>query len=378
MSTVEAVKPRGGSVRPNRDGSHNTPTIGKLWAGQIFGTNTGKIFAEFENTEIGFSGVLRLLDDRFGIAVYDVNGTFDGVTVEFEGKPKQAAEDVGLTSIRAKASLTPEGNLRGQWESEAGTGGTFVAFPHDTPHQESPAPGALPERLHTATRKLGAIRLYRADVIELIAFLGRDFTAPRVVVTYYERGNEISVHASQFEKYFDRLGELRFLKLWVQEPEAYGLNRNASIELNADGVNEVRTQGVQESWVIGKAESLASRLRLNEKALFTTFRKYGLNINGILFLIALVLLPELPLGRRTVFIVILFAMFVTVMKVHEKAIPNAAIYLSAREPSAVERAWPQIISWMVAATSAFVAAIAYGLLKGELGDALNWLGAAFR
>ena len=96
------------------------------------------------------------------------------------------------------------------------------------------------------------------------------FAAPRVVVTYYERGNEISVYATQFQQDLDRLGELRFLKLWVQEAEAYGFNRSASIELNADGINEVRTQGVQESWVTGKAEALASRLRLNEKALVFT------------------------------------------------------------------------------------------------------------
>jgi hypothetical protein len=344
--------------------------IGKLWAGQIYGTNTGKLFVEFQNGEQGFSGLLRFLDDRFGIAIFEVTGTFDGTTVEFEGKPKQAAEGVELGSVQAKATLTPEGNLRGQWETTIGTGGTFVAFPHDTPQQERPAPGMLPERIHTATRNLGAIRLYRADVVELIAFLGRDFKAPRVIVTYHERGNEISVYADHFLNELDRLGELRFLKLAVQEPDAYGINRVASIELNAHGVNEVRAQGVQEAWVIGKAEALAAQLRQRQKALSTTFKKHGLNLNGLLFLIGLILLPELPLQRRIAFVFILLVIVLAFAKFHEKVIPNAAIYLSAREPNTLERAWPQLISWLVAATSGLVAAIAYGLLKGEL----NWLG----
>ena len=55
------------------------------------------------------------------------------------------------------------------------------------------------------------------------------FAAPRVVVTYYERGNEISVYATQFQQDLDRLGELRFLKLWIQEAEAYGFNRGSVI-----------------------------------------------------------------------------------------------------------------------------------------------------
>ena len=49
-----------------------------------------------------------------------------------------------------------------------------------------------------------------------------------------------------------RLGTLRYLKLLIQEPEAYGINRLAVVELNAAGANEVRVQGVQESWLWGK------------------------------------------------------------------------------------------------------------------------------
>jgi hypothetical protein len=95
----------------------------------------------------------------------------------------------------------------------------------------------------------------------LIGFVGRDFSqGSRVVVTYYDRGNEISKYANEFMDDPSKPDELRYLKLVIQEPEAYGINRFVSVELTADGANEIRIQGVQESWVRGKAETVASFL----------------------------------------------------------------------------------------------------------------------
>ncbi|MBI3703441.1 MAG: hypothetical protein HY244_06245 [Rhizobiales bacterium] len=258
--------------------------IGKLWAGKLFGTNMGNLFVELNSTDGEFSGTVRFLDDRFGLVLYSINGKFDGTAVEFTGKATQAPEGIVTGEISAKGILTPEGQLRGQWSSTLGTGGTFILHPHDSSGDGTPATGLLPERLHMATRHVGAIRLYAEDVQELIGFLAKDFSQGRVIVTYRERGNEISRYASDPQSDLARLGELRYLKLLIQEPEAYGINRFALVELNASGVNEIRVQGVQESWVVGKAESVASLLRTHQKTLSTTFRTFGLNINGLLAL----------------------------------------------------------------------------------------------
>jgi hypothetical protein len=55
------------------------PKIGKLWAGGIAGTNTGKVLAEFEHTDDRVTGTLRVRDDQFGLSIYSVSGTFDGL-----------------------------------------------------------------------------------------------------------------------------------------------------------------------------------------------------------------------------------------------------------------------------------------------------------
>lgn len=342
--------------------------IGRLWAGKLFGTNTGNLAAEFDSTDTGFTGKVRFMDDQFGPVVYEVTGTFDGTTANLSGNAIQAPSGVQTGTVTAEVSLTPEGHLRGQWSTSMGTGGPLILFPHDAADKtQTSGSFTLPEQLHVANRTLGAIRLYLDDLQELIGFLRRDFAQDReVVVTYVERGNQISKYARDFLPTASHVGELRYIKLVIQEPEAYGINRYAQVELNATGENEVRVQGVQESWVIGKAEAIASHLRSHQKTLVTSFRKYGLNINGALFLIALVLLPELPLARRFAFLIVLIVVLAIILRLHTRFIPNVAIYLSDPKPGFFAQAWPQILSWLIAASAALFAAIVYGLLSGQL------------
>jgi hypothetical protein len=338
-------------------------SIGRLWAGKIFGTNTGNVALEISGEDPALSGTIRFLDDSFGLVVYAMKGSFDGTALIATGEAVQAAPNIVNGTLEIKAALTPQGELRGEWTSTIGTGGTFHLFPHDAPARiENPS---LPERMHTAVRTLGAIRLYADDVRELIGFLRRDFN-PRlkVVVTYVQRGNEISRFGPDFEADIDRLGDLRYLKLSITEPDAYGVSRVASIELNANGANEVRTQGVQESWVVGKAEAISAELRRHQKTLTSGARRFGLNFNSVLGTVTLVLLPELTVVRRAIFIALIVLVSWTFSRLHARLVPNTLVHLTSK-PTTFERAWPQMLSWIIAVTAGVVASIAYGVLKGD-------------
>jgi hypothetical protein len=107
------------------------------------------------------------MDDRFGLVLYSIAGTFDGTKIEFKGDVTQAPDGITNGQITARGTLTPEGQLRGQWSSTIGTGGTFTLHPHDDTSDTSSSAGLLPERLHVATRTIGALRLYTEDVQEL-------------------------------------------------------------------------------------------------------------------------------------------------------------------------------------------------------------------
>src|SRR3546814_10007203 len=115
-----------------------------------------------------------------------------------------------------------------------GTGGTFKLWPHMT--EVPAASGALvPEQLNTTTRSVGTVRLYAEDVRNLVNEISRDFTQNRVVITYPDKGGQKNIYSDQFEVSLQNLPEIRYLKLSIQEPELYGINRMAMIELSAWG-----------------------------------------------------------------------------------------------------------------------------------------------
>jgi hypothetical protein len=80
-------------------------TIGRLWAGHIYGTNTGKVFVEITGEGESLKGILRLNDTDYGLAVYQVAGSFDGTTLRLEGDVSETQEGVQHGHIKIGGSL---------------------------------------------------------------------------------------------------------------------------------------------------------------------------------------------------------------------------------------------------------------------------------
>ena len=340
------------------------PTLGRLWAGRIFGTNTGNFFLEVESSPDGvLTGTLRLMDTLAGLTVYRVTGSFDGTTVRFEGDSAQAeaSQGVSIGTVHATGTLTPQGHIRGTWTSSIGTAGTLEAYPHDqaVPDQRTVA-GAPPEQFYTSTIAIGAVRIYGADLWELVEFIRRDFVVGRLVVTYAIRGTEVTKYLEDFRTEAATLGQLRRFKLAIQEPEAYGINKVVVLELIPFGQNEIRVQGINESWVTGKAEATARMLRKFEKPLVTTYKKFGLTLNQLIVLAMLVLIPAIQfLWQRAMFVVAVVLLLQSLVWLHQRFIPNVTLYLSEEEPTVVQRAWPTILSFVIGVVASLVAALLF-------------------
>jgi len=61
-------------------------TLTKLWAGRVYGTNTGNLFLTFDETGPRLSGTLRFRDTDLGVAAYRLEGTFEDA-IELTGSP---------------------------------------------------------------------------------------------------------------------------------------------------------------------------------------------------------------------------------------------------------------------------------------------------
>jgi hypothetical protein len=259
------------------------PSLGKLWAGRVFGTNTGNFFLEVTSSPDGaLTGTFRLMDSLAGLILYRVTGTFDGSVVMFSGSSTGVDGGQGVDeTFEARGTLTPAGNIQGTWSSSIGTAGSFEAFPHDQASvPTAPAQPTVvtqpPEQLYTSSISVGAVRLYGDDLWQLVTSIRKDFLVGRMVVTYSIRGNEVTKYLEDFKDEASTLRKLTRLKLTIQEPEAHGINKLVVLDLPALGQNEIRVQGINETWVTGKAEATMRMLRSFESGLVTTYKKFGL------------------------------------------------------------------------------------------------------
>lgn len=341
--------------------------LGKNWNGHIYGTNTGNVAVALEGDDSAISGLIRFNDSLLGISVFDATGHFSGGNLTLVGKPQgELPSDVTLGQLTINGALTSEGRIDGEWLSTIGSGGTFQLWPHSYQNKDR-NPLLIPEQLNTSFRTLGAIRLYGDDVRTLIAQLLKDFSDKRAVVTYVERGIEKSIFSGEFDGILDKLSELRYLKISVQEQEMYGLNRNAMIEFSATGENTIRVQSVQEAWARGKAEVISDHVQRYQPIIATQFRKFGLTVNLVIAVTAFAALPGLQgFYQRLLFASSIVGIQGIIAFLHSRYVPNFILFPAARRSSRLGTLAPVILSWGFTVCGAILAAIVYGFLKGEL------------
>lgn len=335
-------------------------TLGELWAGHIYGTNTGKVFLEISGPNENLVGTLRLADDQFGLAVLKVSGSFSDGVLKLGGHVTEAPEGVTVGEVAATAKLQQNGALSGEWKSTLGTGGAFQLFPHVGTRESALQPTG-PEQLYTTTRDLGVLRLYKNDILGLIASLKSKFPTSKVVVSHTQRGADLARYADEFEASLGSVDRLQWIKLNVQATDSPNTPRIVTIDLGPK-FNRVVTQGADESWVLGEAEAISSSLQLREQRLSTRIGKYGVNLNVLIALAVLVVLPELPLLQRAGFTALVIMLLWLAANAQRAWIPNFLAEFNEPSPSALARAWPSILSWLISMTAALAAAIVYRLL----------------
>lgn len=335
------------------------------WAGRLYGTNTGNIFIGLKQEGAAVSGKVRFLDDRFGLTIFNGQGTF-GDKLSLELTPIQSPEGIAVGNARVIAQLQPDGTLAGTWETVIGTAGTFRAWPHGDAFAQDTTSKGEPEQVFNRNIEIGAIRLFSKDLERLLEVVKKDFTQGRLIVTYPQRGNHVTKYAEMFLKQMSELGETRELKIAIQEPESGGINRTVNVDLLEQGNSAVRVSGTNESWVVGKAESISKALRQYQSNVITGYRKYGLNLNSVIFLAMLVFIQDIPtILNRIFFVIAILTLLYILLGIHKKAIPNTIVFLEDKQPSSFQRVWPSIVSWLIGISSSLVAAFIYQLLTSS-------------
>jgi hypothetical protein len=91
--------------------------------------------------------------------------------------------------------------------------------------------------------------------------------------------------------------------------------------------------------------------------------KYGLSAYMIIFYAAFAFMPELPLYSRLAFLAAAIMLLIWAQYFQRRWVPIALVHLSARQPSVWQRAWPSILSLLIATGATFLGALAFELIR---------------
>lgn len=104
-----------------------------------------------------------------------------------------------------------------------------------------------------------------------------------------------------------------------------------------------------------------------QRKLATQFRKFGLTVNVMITVAALAALPGLPtFWQRLAFGTSALVVQSLITVFHRRYVPNFILFPTKQKPSWIGRLVPGAASWAITLIGAVLAAIIYGLLKGEL------------
>jgi hypothetical protein len=338
-------------------------TLGKLWAGRAYGTNTGNLFAEFEDRTDGLGGTLRFNDDRLGVVVFEVQGSYDGNSLRFTGTPTMVPANQVAGTIQAEGTVAANGSIRGRRSSALGSGGIFELFPHDLPNAV-PEGTRPPEQVQTATAKVGALSLGLEDLRGLVDVIGREFTTGRAVISYTQEGREILRWAADFLAAEPDRAVVRDLRVMIQEPDNQGGARSATVQLSGQGENTITVQATNETWVLGKLEAVTRYLRSRENRASTYFRRFAGHFGSVLFFGFIAATPSIAeLHLRLVFAATMLVLLTALNWIHRHLVPNASITFGSLKTS--PGLGGLILSVLVNAAGSMIAAVAFYLLVGS-------------
>jgi len=333
----------------------------KRWAGKAWGTNIGNVFVTLDGEDAALIGTLHMNEQGIGVAVYAVQGSFDAPTLTLTGQPEAQITGVEFGQLIVSGTMNARGEIHGDWRTTVGTAGTFVLFPHTG--GELPPDVQRAEQFHTARHSFGAIEIDREQITEVAESIRRDF--PNVIVTVVA-GTEQSGYLEDFKERQFSADRAEIIKIFAQKSDTRGSSQVVSIEFGPQ-VNIAMTQGANEAWVLGQLETLKRDLKRYERTYITNFKRWGIGINQLMLLGAIVFLPNLPgFWDRAKLIGVILALIIAVNWLHSRYVPYAAIYLRQKKQNWLSNAWPRIASWGIGIVAAVIGTLAAAYLQGAL------------
>jgi hypothetical protein len=349
------------------------------WIGHIRGSEIGDIYAVIAEGATGLS--IRLTINIRGeattlVGLIDLSGDKPRARLRAD-RPEP---DVHTAEIRFDRY---NGRLEGEWSTSTGHAGIFFLGRADTVSRGASTgtqagPPAAPERpveLRARQSSLPSLTLFRPEVEALVALLKELVGGPNdVVIAANIGGTEIRQFAKDFLARETLPSYVTHMSLSLADGRQ-PLQSTITVNLAAHGSSNYFVQSDNPIWVSGSAAELDAFFDRYANPLIVFVQRYGLNLNMILLLIAIAVLPEVPIISRFALLAFAIAVIIAVMRVH-RFFNATAIYLDkGMSRGLFTKALPSMVSALSVAAITGLLAFAYSQATTDnVRRLLTWLG----
>src|SRR6185312_9605775 len=204
----------------------------------------------------------------------------------------------------------------------------------------------------------------------IVSRLSQTIPSPaQVVITAELDGNDVTQFADVFLKRTDLPNSLRHLKLNISDSGQPFARSIFFVISNREGCR-FNVQSDDRTWTNG---AYASLLELSNRYVskgLVLFQRYGLNLNGLIFLAALVMLPSLPIVPRIIFLFGVIALLFAFKRLHDSFI-RTRVYLDDRTRFTLMREYPAILSAVIASAIIGLVSLLFKALSSN--EPFSWL-----
>lgn len=315
----------------------------RRWLGYLRGSRTGTLFLidpdDAEGTlTIGFNGGgdVRLAvapsstdDNSFSLLLPDTRESFGNACIE----SRTATE------------------LKGSWSFTGGAAGVFDLTLH-RPEQSTGTVSNAADQLRNREVPLGAITLYRSDLVRLIAEMESLVPKPCVTTIRATENDQIVIEpASKYLSRQDYVDVVRVITISTSEVNDAPLKRIANVILNDDGSSQLVVTSPDEIWTSAAAVRLEQYLGQFSSKITGWLRRNGLNFNSFILAAIVLWMPDFPLVQR-IAVFFVGVIFIAIIAGSHKLIPYNRVYL---DPDRQKRPFAKEMPSAVLAT--FAAAV---------------------
>lgn len=368
------------------------PTLNGQWIGDLNGTLVGQLYVEFRPVETS-------IDVQFGANIRGEPIELRGRIVEIadrlicklsiyrrkrlalptaeEGDSPEDPKPSSSTDVEPYAELvfdTVQSNrIAGRWETIDGNRGVFQLGPANTETTPPIAPESInPLQIVSRREDIPKLRLSRNDILDLVSSIKRSLPSSNdVAVAFAVDNNEIVQLSEDFFQRRDLPKELNYLRLTIND-QSPGIKKSIQVTFS-DKDSHILVSASDEVWVSGVTQNLLATLHRRSSWYSWWFQKHGLNLNGVLLLVTIGLLPNLQMTARFVFIFIVVLALLGFQKLHTTV---SKVKILPREdtlpPSKVSMG--EIVTGAVGGIGTILAIAIFDFLSGDgLTKLLVWM-----